>query len=57
MSDGLGHRVRWALAGVFAVAWFVALLFGWGGSAASVLLVAAAAIILYELLAAERGSA
>ncbi len=54
MSVAVAHRIRWVLAWVLIVAWFVGLALRWFGDWLNLVLLAAIALLAYELLAEDR---
>jgi hypothetical protein len=56
VSIALGRRIRWMLAFLLVVGWFVALAMNIGGNGVHLLLAAAVVVLLYELIALDTPS-
>lgn len=56
MSIALGRRIRWTLAVLLVLSWFVALAANVGGNGVHLLLAGAVAVLLYELIALDTPS-
>ena len=54
MSVAVAHRIRWVLAWVLIVTWFVGLALRWFGDWLNLVLLAAIALLAYELLAEDQ---